>query len=69
MIPFFKKFTLAVCVAATVFTLSGCGSKEPEETTVPTFEPIVLPTAPPETEAAVDPERLEEHLTVVMDAG
>ena len=26
-------------------------------------------TAPQETEAAVEPERLEEHLTVVMDAG
>ena len=69
MIPFFKKCTLAVCVAATVFTLSGCGSKEPEETTPPTLEPIVLPTAPQETEAALDPEQLEEHLTVVMDAG
>ena len=69
MIPFFKKFTLAVCVAATLLTLSGCGSKEPEETTAPTFEPIVLPTAPQETEAAVEPDKLEEHLTVVMEAG
>lgn len=69
MIPFFKKVTLAVCVAATVLSLSGCGSKEAEETTPPTLEPIVLPTAPKETEAAVEPERLEEHLTVVMEAG
>ena len=69
MIPFFKKITLAFCVAATLLTLSGCGSKEPEATTPPTLEPIVLPTAPAETEAAVEPERLEEHLTVVMDAG
>ena len=68
MIPFFKKFTLGLCVAATVFSLSGCGSKKAEET-APTLEPIVLPTAPKETEAEVAPERQEEHLTVVMDAG
>ena len=68
MIPFFKKFTLAVCVAVTVLTLSGCGSK-PEETTPPTPEPIVLPTAPAETEATIAPERLEEHLTAKLDAG
>ena len=27
MIPFFKKFTLAVCAAAVLISLSGCGSK------------------------------------------
>ena len=69
MIPFFKKFTLGVCALAAVFALTGCGSKQAEETTPPTLEPIVLPTAPKETEATVSPERLEEHLTVVMDAG
>ena len=69
MIPFFKKITLSFCVIATVFSLSGCGSKKAEETTPPTLEPIVLPTAPQETEATVPPERTEEHLTVVMDAG
>ena len=69
MIPFFKKFTLGVCTLAAVFALTGCGSKQAEETTPPTLEPIVLPTAPKETEATVSPERLEEHLTVVMDAG
>ena len=69
MIPFFKKVTLSICVAATLFSLSGCGSKKAEETTPPTLEPIVLPTAPQETEAAVEPDKLEEHLTVVMDAG
>ena len=69
MIPFFKKVTLVFCVAATVFALGGCGSKKAEETTPPTLEPIVLPTAPKETEAATEPGHLEEHLTVVMDAG
>ena len=69
MIPFFKKITLAVCVVSALFALSGCGKAEPEETTPPTLEPIVLPTAPRETEAAVDPALLESHLTVVMEAG
>ena len=69
MIPFFKKITLALCMVSVVFALNGCGKTEPEETTPPTFEPIVLPTAPKETEASVAPELLEEHLTVVMEAG
>ena len=69
MIPFFKKFTLGVCALAAVFALTGCGSKQAEETTPPTLEPIVLPTAPAETEATVAAEHLEEHLTVVMEAG
>ena len=70
MIPFFKKFTLALCLTAAVCSFSGCGSSKAEETTVPpTLEPIVLPTAPKETEATVPAERLEEHLTAVMTAG
>lgn len=69
MIPFFKKTILAFCFAAAVFSLSGCGNAKQEETTPPTLEPIVLPTAPKETEAAVDPERQDEHLSVVMEAG
>ena len=69
MIPFFKKFTLVLCAGLTILSLSGCGSSKAEETTAPTLEPIVLPTAPQETEAAIAPEKLEEHLTVVMDAG
>jgi len=69
MMPFFKKITLALCVASAVFALSGCGNGNNEETTPPTLEPIVLPTAPAETEAAVDPDRQEEHLSVIMDAG
>lgn len=69
MIPFFKKFTLVLCTGLTVLSLSGCGSSKADETTVPTLEPIVLPTAPQETEATIEPEKLEEHLTVIMDAG
>ena len=69
MIPFFKKIALGLCMVSVVFALNGCGKTEPEETTPPTFEPIVLPTAPTETEASVAPELLEEHLTVVMEAG
>jgi len=69
MIPFFKKITLGICAAAMVFALTGCGRNEPAETTQPTLAPIVLPTAPKETEATVAPERTEEHLTVVMEAG
>ena len=69
MIPFFKKITLVLCVVSTVFALNGCGGSEPEETTPPTLEPIVLPTAPAETEAEVAPELQEEHLTLVLEAG
>ncbi len=70
MIPFFKKFTLTLCLTAAVFSFSACGGSKPEETTVPpTLEPIVLPTAPKETEATVAPERLEEHLSAVLKAG
>ena len=69
MIPFFKKFTLVFCVVFILLALSGCGKSNAEETTAPTFEPIVLPTAPQETEATVEPERLEEHLSLVLEAG
>ena len=69
MIPFFKKITLGLCLAASLFVLNGCGKQEPAETTPPTLEPIVLPTAPAETEATIAPERLEEHLTAKLDAG
>jgi len=70
MIPFFKNFTLALCLTAAVFSLSACSSSKSEEITVPpTLEPIVLPTAPPETEAALKQEFLEEHLTAVLQAG
>lgn len=69
MIPFFKKFTLVFCVLCSLLALSGCSKKMPEETTPPTLEPIVLPTAPTETEATLAAEHLEEHLTVVMEAG
>ena len=66
MIPFFKQMILALCV---VLLLSGCGNAQPEETTATAPEPIVLPTAPKETEAEIDPAHQEEHLRVVMDAG
>ena len=69
MIPFFKKITLALCMVSIVLALNGCGKTEPEETTLATLEPIVLPTAPQETEATVAQELLDEHLSVVMDAG
>lgn len=70
MIPFFKKITLALCLTATVFSFSACGKSQPEEPTVPpTLEPIVLPTAPRETEATIAPELLEEHLAAVLEAG
>ncbi len=70
MIPFFKKSTLVLCLTAALFSLSGCGSSKAEETTVPpTLEPIVLPTAPRETEAILEPELQEEHLTAVLMAG
>ncbi len=69
MIPFFKKITLALCLTATVLSFSGCGRSQPEETTPPTLEPIVLPTAPKETEATLAPEQLEEHLAAVLEAG
>lgn len=69
MMPLFKKLILSLCLAAAVFALSGCGNANEEETTPPTLEPIVLPTAPAETEAAVKPELLEEHMTAVMEAG
>ncbi len=70
MISLFKKCTLTVCLAATVFTLSACGGFGQEETTPPTLEPVVLPTAPKETEATeVDENLLVEALSVVMEAG
>ena len=69
MIPFFKKITLALCVASALFSFSGCSNQKQEETTPPTLEPIVLPTAPAETEAEIDPALQEEHLTAVLEAG
>ena len=69
MIPLLKKMSAALCIAAALLALSGCGNRTPEETTPPTLEPIVLPTAPKETEAAVAPELLEEHLTAILEAG
>jgi len=69
MTLFLKKNACAVLALAALFPFSGCAKAEPAETTPPTLEPIVLPTAPAETEAAVDPDRQEEHLSVIMDAG
>ena len=69
MIPLFRKITLSLCLAALVLTCSGCGNHKQEETTPPTLEPIVLPTAPAETEATVPQERLEEHLSAKLEAG
>ena len=69
MIPFFKKITLGLCAASVALSLCGCKKSEPEVTTPPTLEPIVLPTAPKETEASVAPELLEEHLTAILEAG
>ena len=68
MMPLFRKSILCVCLAGAL-CLSGCGSSTPEETTVPTYEPIVLPTAPKETEATVPEELQQEHLTAVLTAG
>jgi len=70
MMPFFKKITLSVCLAAAVFSMTGCSSTAGEEpTTAPTLEPIVLPTAPTETEAVIDPSLQAENLSVVLEAG
>ena len=69
MIPLFRKITLSLCLAALVLICSGCGNHKQEETTPPTLEPIVLPTAPAETEATVPQERLEEHLSAKLEAG
>ena len=71
MRSFFKKSACAACALAAVLALSGCGGKDAAETTSPTLEPIVLPTAPVVKEEAVstDPNLLVEELAVVMDAG
>ena len=69
MMPFFKKITLTLCAFSAVLMLSGCGNQTPEETVPPTLEPIVLPTAPAETEAVEASVPQDEHLSVVMDAG
>ena len=69
MMPLFKKSMLFLCLAAALLALGGCGNAKEEETTPPTLEPIVLPTAPKETEPTIDPQRQDEHLSVVMDAG
>ena len=69
MMPLFKKTTLLLCITILVSALTGCFGSKAEETTPPTLEPIVLPTAPAETEATVSPERLEEHLSLVLQAG
>ena len=66
MLPFLKKATLVLCAA---LVLSGCAASKPEDTTPPTLEPIVLPTAPQETETQPDPERLDTHLSLVLEAG
>ena len=70
MMPFFKKITLGLCLTAVLLSFSACSGSKPEETTVPpTMEPIVLPTAPEETEATIDPSLQAESLTVVLEAG
>ena len=67
MIPLLKKIMIPLCLTALVLTMGGCGNSKPEETVPPTLEPIVLPTAPAETEATIAPELQEEHLTAVME--
>ena len=70
MNTFWKTCICLICTAAAVLALSGCGSKEAAETTAPTLEPIVLPTAPvQETVEETNPYDQVENLTVVMDAG
>ena len=71
MISFPRKITCITLALAAALTLSGCGKDEPVETTPPTLAPIVLPTAPRETEAPAEtePDKLAESLTMVMDAG
>ena len=69
MIPVLKKSACFLCALASVLVLSGCGGKV-EETVPPTLEPIVLPKATKATEAAeTDPDKLVEHLAVVMQPG
>lgn len=70
MIPAYKKIGCFLCAAVTSFALMGCGSSKAEETTPPTLEPIVLPTAPKATEAApTNPDLLVDTLSVVMQPG
>ena len=69
MIPFFKKITLVLCAVSVTLALSGCGNASTEETTAPTLEPIVLPTAPVETEALEETLPQDEHISAILDAG
>ena len=71
MTSFPQKIACITLALAAVLMLPGCGKKEPVETTPATLAPIVLPTAPKETEAVAetDPDKMAESLTMVMDAG
>ena len=70
MNSFLKKTTLPLCALAAVLALSGCGKKASEPATMPTLEPIVLPTATVAQEVeATNPNEDVETLTVVMTAG
>ena len=70
MTLFLRKNACAALALAALLTLSGCGKSESAETTQPSLDPIVLPTAvvtePVET---TNPREDIEHLTAVMDAG
>ena len=69
MNSFLKKTTLPLCALAAVLALSGCGKKA-SDSTAPTLEPIVLPTATVAQEVeATNPNEDVETLTVVMTAG
>lgn len=71
MVLILKRSACAALALAAVLSLSGCGAKEPAETTSATLAPIVLPTAPALVEEVeeTDPRDDVEALTVVMDAG
>lgn len=70
MIPLLKKSVCLLCAAAAFLALSGCGSSKATETTPPTYEAIVLPTAPvAQAEKATDPKEEVESLSVIMQAG
>lgn len=68
MIPVLKKSAGVLCGILAVLCLTGCGSEV--ETTTPTLEPIVLPTAPVVQEVdSTDPREDVEELTAVMQPG
>ena len=71
MISFPRRSAGIALALAAVLLLCGCSKEPPAQTTAPTLEPIVLPTAPvvEETEATSNPYASIESLTVVMDAG